>query len=403
MMSLFNLEDLILISTVCKRFEYNAHRLFPHSLKLWKDIAYNVTTTEFLLSKVGTFLTEVEVHNDPNVSIEETMELLQNNCPHLENIHLHEAIPSSLLTLPLNIKSVAIQFPENWTLSMGFLEGLKKFTKLESLTLKFHHHTEIDSGFLTELPPLKQLRLKNCLVEPMDLQKCLDASKTGLESLSLSKCFSELPNILIESVDQLAKLNELKFQFNCGPAEFSPLNIFNRLTSIKLMNAATSLNVDILFGTLIQHNKIQTLSLNSIDNNKPLSRTTTMQQLHRLTNLRRLCLHETDFVTDEFLTEISKSKNLTHFTYKQTYRPMLSFDATLAFIASNGPKLEKCNYIVYHDIIRTDTNSEEKKELLAAYQKTVPFKRIVQCKADISDKLTSVEFLFKKCPIKSTN
>lgn len=386
---------MALVSTVCKRLEYNAQRLFPHRLKLWKDISDNVTTSRFLLSKIGRFLTEVEVCNDSKkgISVETTMELLDENCKNLEKIHLHHSIPSNLFTLPSNIRSIAIKFPENWTLSMGFLEGLKNFSQLESLTLKFYHFTQIDSGFLTELPPLKQLRLKNCSLTPMDLQQCLEKSKSSLEALTLSKCFPEFPNIIIESIDQLVKLNELEFQFNCGPADFVPLSIFNRLTSLKLTNAATSIDANQLFGVLIEHNKIQTLSMNSIDTK--LNRMT-MQQLHRLTSLRRLNLCETDFVTDAFLTEISKSKNLTHFTYKQTYQPMLSLVAVLAFVALNGPKLHKCSYIVYHDITRMDTKSEEKKELMAAYRKTVGFKRIHQCREDISHKLTSVEFLFKQ-------
>lgn len=397
-MSYFNLDDLIRASTVCKRFEYNAQRIFPHRLKLWEDITDNIEMSQFLLSKIGEFLTEVEVHtgdNEPRIPIDKTMELLRDYCRYVEKILLHHSIPSNLLTLPLNIKTVTIKFPQNWTSPVGFFECLKDYSSLESLTLKFHQFTEIDSGFLTELPPLKQLRLKNCSVEPLDLQVFLENSKTELESLTLSKCFPDLPNVLIERVDQLVKLNELEFQFDCGSANLVPLNIFNRLTSLKLMNVASSIDVDKLFGTLIEHNKIHTLSLNSIDNNLPLSRNT-LKQLHRLTNLRRLYFHETDFVTDEFLTEISKCKTLTHFTYKQTYRPMLSFDAVLAFVASNGPKLEKCNYIVYHDIGQADTKSEQKKELLAAYQKTVAFKRIIKCKAEISNALTSVEFLFKK-------
>jgi len=299
------------------------------------------------------------------------------------------------LTLPLNIKNIAIKFPENWTLSFGFLEDLKSFTKLESLSLKFFNFTQIDSSFLTELPPLKELRLKNCSVEPMDLQKCLQNSTDKLEALTLSKCFPEFPNILIDSIDQLVKLNELEFQFNCGSADFIPVSLFNRLTSLKLTNASTSIDVDKLFINLIEYNKIQTLSLYSIDNGRPLQ-STTLKQLHRLTNLRRLRLYETDFVTDDFLTEISKSKMLTHFMYKQTYQPLLSIEAVLAFIAVNGPKLEKCNYIMYHDISQMNTKSEQKKELMAAYRKTAGFKRILQCKEDISEKLTSVEFLFKR-------
>lgn len=232
----------------------------------------------------------------------------------------------------------------------------------------------------------------------MDLQKCLANSKTELETLTLNKCFPECPIVLIESVDQLVKLNELEFQFNCGPADFGPLNICNRLTSLKLTNATTSIDVDKLFSALIEHNKIQTLSMSTIDNNKPLSRIT-LQQLHRLTNLRHLSLYEIDFVTDDFLTGISKSKTLTHFTYKQTYRPMLSFEAVLAFVALNGPKLEKCSYIVYHDISQMDQNSERKKELMDAYRKTDAFKRIHQCKADISNMLTSVEFLCKRIQV----
>lgn len=399
-MSHFNLNDLVCASTLCKRLEYNAQRLFPNRVKLWKDIADDVETSQFLLSKIGTFLTEVEVNDDskPQISIDETIELIEKNCRYLEKILLHHSIPNNLLSIPSNIKNIAIKFPENWTLSMGFLDGLTRYKQLESLTLKFYHFTQMDSGFLTKLPPLKQLRVQNCTVEPMDLQKCLENSKNGLVTLSLSKCFQEFPNILIESVDQLAKLNELKFQFNCGPADFGPMNLFNRLTSLKLTNAATSIDIDKLFCTLIEHNKIQTLSMNSIDKIRSLNRTT-LQQLHRLTNLRRLYLCETDFVTDDFLSEISKSKQLTHFTYKQTYRPLLSFEALLAFIVLNGQKLAKCNYVVYHDIGQMDNTSEKKKELMEGYKKTVEYKRIRQCKANISNKMTSAEFLFKRIQV----
>lgn len=397
-MSYFILDDLIFVSTVCKRFEYNAQRLFPHRLKLWKDISDDAETSRFLLSKIGTFLTEVEVHNDSErgISVEETIELLTENCKYLEKILLHHTIPSNLLTLPTNIQSIAIKFPENWTLSTGFLDSLKVYKNLDSLTLKFYHFTQIDSGFLTDLPPLKQLRLKNCSVEPADLQKCLQKSTNELQALTLRKCFPEFPNLIIDSIDQLDKLKELEFQFNCGPADFVPMSIFNRLTSLKLTNATTSIDVDQLFSALIEHNKIRTLSMNSIDTT--LKRTT-LQQLHRLTSLRRLYLYEADFMTDAFLTEISKTKNLTHFTYKQTYQPMLSFEAVIAFITSNGQKLQKCSYIVYHDISRMDQMSEQKKAMMATYRKTVGFKRIRQCREDISHKLTSVEFLFKRIQV----
>ncbi|KAG4068822.1 hypothetical protein HA402_004970 [Bradysia odoriphaga] len=392
-----NVNDLILASTLCKRLEYNAHRLFPHRLRLWKDICDDVKTADFLLSKVGRFITEIEIDGDgePGITIQETMELLQRNCKYLEKVVLHHTVPSDLLLLPTSLTHISIKFPENWTPTEGFMEKLKSFNNLESLTLIFKQFTEIESDFLTELPPLKQLRLKNCSVEPMHLQTCLANSKTDLESLTIRKCFQEFPDILIESVDRLVKLNELECQFNCAPANFSPFSLFNRLTSLKLTNASASIDVDKLFGALISHNKIQTLSMCSIDidNGLPLN-IKTVKQLHRLTNLRRLNLYETDFVNDEFLLEITKGKSLTHLRYKQTYLPMLSLEAVLDCIALNGPKLQKVSYIVYHDASRVTQNSDQKKELLNTFRKTETFKRVTHCKENISNKLTSVEFSF---------
>lgn len=387
----------MLISTVCRRFEYNAQRLFPRHLKLWKDIPHNFKTSQFLLSKIGFSLREVEIDNDSNsgISIEQTMDLIEKNCTNLEKITLHHSIPSNLLTLPSNIKDITIKFPENWVLSIGFLHELKRFSQLESLSLKFYHFTELDSNFLTELSPLKQLRLNNCSVEPINLQKCLQNSKYKLETLALGNCFPQFPNILIESIDQLVKMNKLEFKLNCGSLDIGPSNIFNRLTSLKLCNTTSSIDLDKLFNCLIQYNKIHTLSFNSCDDTKSLKKTT-IHQLHRLTNLRRLFIFESDFVTDEFLTEISKSQNLTHFTYKQTYQPKLSFDAILMLAAVNGPQLEKCSYIAYHDISHMDQKYEQKRELMNVFRKTTAFQRILHCKEDISHKLTSVEFLFKR-------
>jgi len=394
--SYLSLDDLIFISTTCTRFEYNAQRLFPHRLKLWKDVSLDFKTSQLLLSKIGPFLTEIEICNDYRsaISIEETMGLIAKNCKNLEKIYLNHSIPSSLLTLPPSVKNITINFPENWNLSDGFLDGLRTFTSLESLSLKFYHFTQIDSSFLTELPPLKLLRLKNFSIEPMNLKECLQKSKPKLEIISLGNCLPEFPHVLVENIDHLVKLNELELQFSGGLLDQSPSNIFNRLTSLKLSNGASTIDVDTLFSALIEHNKIQTLSLNSFDNSKSLKRTT-LQQLHRLTNLRRLFLYESDFVTDDFLMEISKSQNLTHFNYKQTYQPLLSFDAVLALVVSNGPKLEKCYYTVYHDTSDMD-QSKQKTQLMVAFRGSAAFKRILQCKEDISNKMTSVEFLFKK-------
>lgn len=397
-LSYLNVSDLIFASTLCKRLQYNAHRLFPHRLHLWKDICDDVKTGEFLLSKVGQFITDIEINGDgePGITIQETMELLRRNCKNLEKVLLLHTVPSDLLQLPTSVKAISIKFPENWIPTEGFLEKLKSFNNLESLTLNFNYFTQIDSGFLTELPPLKQLRLKNCSVEPTDLLMCLANSRTELESLTLRKCFPEFPNILIESVDQLVKLNELECQFNCGPSNFSPFRLFNRLTSLKLANASASIDVDKLFRALIDHNKIQTLSMCSIDNNLPLSHNV-IKELHQLTNLRRLNLYETDFANDEFLMEITRGKSLTHLKYRQTYRPMLSLRAVLACIALNGPKLQHVSYVVYHDVSQMNQlnqNTEPQKDLLNAFRKTEAFKQVVECKEKISNQLTSVEFLF---------
>lgn len=350
---------------------------------------------EFLLSIIGQFITEIEIYGDDGqgITIQETMEMLQRNCNYLEKIQLHRTVPSDLLMIPTKVKNISIKFPENWTPIQGFLDKLKCFNDLDSLTLNFDSFTQIESNFLTELPPLKQLRLKNCSVEPIDLQACLANSKTELESLTLSKCFAEFPDILVSSVDQLVKLKELECEFNCGPANFSPFSIFNRLTSLKLTNASASIDVDKMFEALIRHNKIQTLSICSIDNNLPLNRAT-MKQLHRLTNLRQLHLYETDFVTDEFLMEITKSKALTHLRYKQTYQPMLSLAGILACITLNGPELQEVSYIVYNDASQVNQNSEQKKQLIDAFRKTDTFKRVVECNENISKQLTSVELSF---------
>ncbi len=402
-MSHFNLNDLVFISTVCKRLQYNAQRLFPHRLKLWKDISdVDDDTSRFLLSKIGPLLTEIEIHPSTNSSIEETIDLLRLNCRHLTSILLHHSVPSDLSILPLNIKNISIQFPRCWTYTVDYLEALEKFKNLEALTLKFTNLTQIDSGFLIKLPRLKQLRLKYCSLEALDLDlpMLLDNSKTTLESLALSRCFPHLPDILNESIDRLDQLNELEFHFHCGPAVFiRSLSIIKRLTSIKLTHTNTSIDVDQLFSVLIEHNKIRTLSMTSIDHGSKSLNRVTLQQLHRLTNLRRLHLHETDFVTDDFLMEIMKIKSLTHFTYKQTYQPMLSFEAVLAVIGGlNGSKLEAFNYVVYHDVISRvhhQNNTERKLELLNACRKTDAFKRVRECKTNISNQLTSIEFLYK--------
>jgi len=227
----------------------------------------------------------------------------------------------------------------------------------------------------------------------MNLQKCLQNSKTKLESLSLGNCCPQYPHFLIDDINHLDKLKELEFQFNCGTSNIAP-NIFKRLTSLKLTNTST-IDVDKLFSALIEHNKIQTLSFNSFETITSLRRST-LGQLQRLTNLRRLSVYESDFVTDDFLLEISKSQNLVQFTYKQTYQPKLSVEALLVFIAVNGPKLEKCNYMVYHDVSNLSQICEQKKELMANFRKTDAFKRILECKEQISLMLTSVEFLFKR-------
>lgn len=382
------------MSTVCRRFKYNAERSFPHHLKLWKDFPQNSKTSQFMLSKIGFVVKGIDVYNNDEISIQQTMDLIEKNCKNLEKINLHHSIPTNLMTIPPNIQNITIKFPENWILSFGFLDSLKMFTKLESLSLKFYHFTQIDCTFLSEIHSLKCLKLKNCSVEPMNLQKCLQNSKTKLEFLSLGNCFPQFPNIVTEDINQLDKLKELEFQFNCGTLNLAS-NILNRLTSLELINISATIDVNKLFIALIEHNKIQALTFNSLDTTKSL-KCATLSQLHRLTNLRRLFFYESDFVNDEFLMEISKSQRLTHFTYKQAYQPKLFLDSVLQFIVVNGRKLEKCSYIVYNDVSHLDQKSEQKRELMENFRKTAAFQRILQCKEDISLMLTSVEFVFKR-------
>jgi hypothetical protein len=389
------LDDLIITSTVCTRFEYITERLYPRRLKLWKDISSNVNTNRFVLSKVGIFITEVEIDNDygSDISIEETLDLVEKNCTNLEKIVLKHRIPSNSLILPSNIKSISIQFPENWIVSHQFLDELRKYKSLEFLSLKFYHSTQIESSFLIDLPPLKQLHLKNCSVEPMDLYKCLENSQFCLENLTLGNCFSELPSTLIDNIDRLSKLSQLGLRLS-GTMNFGSPIIFRRLTSLKLSNDTANIDLDKLFNDLIEHNKIERLSLNLFENTKSL-KPSTLQKLHHLTSLRRLFIYESDCVTDDFLKEISTSKNLTHFKYRQSYQPMLSLAAMIGLITVNGPKLQKCTYNIYHDISEMNPKSEEKRELMDVFRRTTSFRRILQCKEDISCKMTSVEFTFK--------
>ncbi|KAJ6646794.1 hypothetical protein Bhyg_02008 [Pseudolycoriella hygida] len=378
-MTYLSLRDLIFTSAVCTRFGANAQRLFPHKLQISNNSLENVSTTKSFLPQIGDFLTEVEVifnyWEGQLISMNEIMELLKTYCENLKIIHLQH------------------WRCEDQQIQLEHLEELIHFSELESLTITFSHTTHIDGSFLMKLSKLKELRLENCSMDLTHLQSCLQNLKATLKTLSLKSCFDEFLEVLIEDIDQIATMSQLELKLNSVPTSFIHSNLFNRLTSLTLANCSTSIDVEKLFSSFIEHNKIQEISFSSVVSQKPLNYRSTVQQLQRLTNLRRLDFAEDDFVTDAFLAEISKGQKLTHFSYISSYRPLLSFGA---FLTLNGPKLQKSSYNVYHDIIVGDPKCESKMELMANYRKTKQFQRISKCKEAINSKLTFVEFLFKK-------
>lgn len=375
--------------------EHNAQRLFPRRLNLLKDLTDDVQTNELLLSKIGKFLTEVKVDadNDRIATVDETVKLIGKYCKRIEKIHLNGFVPVNLSVLPRKVKSISINFPQYSEPSKRFLNGFSCFKELESLTLKLERILEIDTNFLAELPPLRKLKLKNCALEPIDLRTCLENSRSSLASLSLKNCFNVFGKVLLSSIERLVRLNEFEFESGFGPPEFAPLSVIKRLTSLKLRLSPVAIDMDKLLNNLIDYNKIEKLSLVSIHCGTTLNRTT-LQRSHLMTNLRRLYLCETDFVTDDFLMEITKCRTLTHFVYRQSYRPLLSLDAVLTFIELNGPKLEKCTYKLYHMVGDTNYSAKRNMQILKNYQTNIAFQRVKALDKYFSNQVTFVEFSF---------